>query len=288
MSFPSNLEILNYIRQNPGKTSSQLRKSFEIARKDKAAFKLRLKKLIKANELRQNRSKQFFTLAAEKDLVPLKRGKSKPKKEKLHGLREGKLFKMRGEWKVSGKSEPKMFYPLKGKIRGLKSGQEVRFELFAGREGQTLAKLRGQIVGRAKFSEICQDFLDRNKLKDSFKDSIYAEAEKVSAQEISTTGRKDYRNWYTLCIDPPGARDHDDAISLNHNDDGTWTLGVHIADVSHYVVEAGPMDCEALQRSFTQYLPWQAVSMLPERLSTDKCSLKQGQDRFAFSCIVEL
>jgi ribonuclease R len=288
MNFPSNLEILNYIRQNPGKTSSQLRTLFEIAKKDKAAFKLRLKKLIKSNELRQNRSKQFFTIALAKDPVPLKRGKSTPKKEKLHGLIEGKIFKMRGEWKVSGKSDPKKFYPLKGKIRGLKSGQEVRFELFAGRDGQTLAKLRGQIVGRAQFAEICQDFLDRNKLRDSFKDSIYEEAQKVSAEAISVKGRKDYRDWYTLCIDPPGARDHDDAISLNHNDDGTWTLGIHIADVAHYVAEAGPMDCEALKRSFTQYLPWQAVSMLPEILSTDKCSLKQEQDRFAFSCIIEL
>jgi predicted HTH transcriptional regulator len=83
MNFPSNLEILNYIRQNPGKTSSQLRTLFEIAKKDKAAFKLRLKKLIKSNELRQNRSKQFFTIALEKDPVPLKRGKSTPKKRKV-------------------------------------------------------------------------------------------------------------------------------------------------------------------------------------------------------------
>ena len=74
----------------------------------------------------------------------------------------------------------------------------------------------------------------------------------------------DYRKLDILCIDPEGAMDHDDAISVERKPDGGYKLGVHIADVSYYVPEGSELDEEALERSYTQYLPWTAVPMLPE------------------------
>jgi ribonuclease R len=101
-------------------------------------------------------------------------------------------------------------------------------------------------------------------------------------------GRMDLRGEYVVTIDPADAKDHDDAISLKRLPDGTWNVAVHIADVSEYVKLDGPLDEEALHRAYTQYLPWTAAPMLPQRLSGDLCSLLEGKDRFAFTCFMEV
>jgi ribonuclease R len=103
--------------------------------------------------------------------------------------------------------------------------------------------------------------------------------------EADFAGRVDYRKQSILCIDPLGARDHDDAVSIERTAKG-FKLGVHIADVSFYVKEDGPLDNEAIERSFTQYLPWCAVPMLPEKLSAELCSLNEKVDRLAFTCMM--
>jgi len=104
--------------------------------------------------------------------------------------------------------------------------------------------------------------------------------------EADFKGRVDYRKTSILCIDPLGARDHDDAVSVEKIPGGGYRLGVHIADVSFYVKEGGPLDNEAVERSFTQYLPWCAVPMLPEKLSAELCSLNEKVDRLAFTCMM--
>ena len=87
-------------------------------------------------------------------------------------------------------------------------------------------------------------------------------------------------------IDPVDARDYDDAISLTQNDDGTVTLGVHIADVSHFVREGSPLDIEARQRSTSVYFPRHVLPMLPEILSNGVCSLQEGQKRLTKSAFI--
>jgi len=100
--------------------------------------------------------------------------------------------------------------------------------------------------------------------------------------------REDLRDRLVFTIDPSDARDHDDALSLREVRDGVWEVGVHIADVSHFVQEGSALDLEALRRGTSVYLVDQVVPMLPHLLSSDLCSLREGEDRLALSVFVEL
>ncbi|NTW87412.1 MAG: RNB domain-containing ribonuclease, partial [Holophagaceae bacterium] len=98
--------------------------------------------------------------------------------------------------------------------------------------------------------------------------------------------REDLRETLTCTVDPPTAKDFDDAISLEilpPSEGGGWLLGVHIADVSHYVAEGGPLDEEARLRGTSVYFPDEAIPMIPERLSGDLCSLREGVDRLTMT-----
>jgi ribonuclease R len=104
-------------------------------------------------------------------------------------------------------------------------------------------------------------------------------------------GREDLRELLTCTIDPPTAKDFDDAISLEtlpENEGGGYLLGVHIADVSHYVAEGGPLDQEAQLRGTSVYFPDEAIPMIPDRLSGDLCSLREGVDRLTMTAWITL
>jgi len=104
-------------------------------------------------------------------------------------------------------------------------------------------------------------------------------------------GREDLRQLVTVTVDPPTAKDFDDAISLETlpaEEGGGWLLGVHIADVSHYVAEGGPLDQEAQLRGTSVYFPDQCIPMLPERLSGELCSLREGVDRLTMTAWITL
>ena len=99
-------------------------------------------------------------------------------------------------------------------------------------------------------------------------------------------GREDISEQVIVTIDPPDAKDFDDAISLNRDKDGHWVLGVHIADVSHFIPDDSPLDLEAQSRGNSVYLPGRTIPMLPEILSNGICSLQPGQKRFTKSAYI--
>jgi len=107
-------------------------------------------------------------------------------------------------------------------------------------------------------------------------------------QEDEISRRLDFRNRETFTIDPFDAKDFDDAVSLEVLDNGNFSLGVHIADVSHYVTKNSYLDKEALNRGTSTYLVDRVIPMLPEYLSNELCSLRPNEDKLTYSCIMEL
>jgi ribonuclease R len=110
--------------------------------------------------------------------------------------------------------------------------------------------------------------------------------EKITAAEIAR--RKDYRKITTFTIDPSDAKDFDDALSFIKLPDGNYEVGVHIADVTHYVKPGGEVDKEAYNRATSVYLVDRTIPMLPENLSNKLCSLRPGEDKLCFSAIFEM
>ncbi|MFI5222453.1 MAG: ribonuclease R family protein, partial [Bacteroidia bacterium] len=123
-----------------------------------------------------------------------------------------------------------------------------------------------------------------------FPPEVEQDAEKIpdiiSKEEISK--RKDFRNVTTFTIDPDDAKDFDDALSIQKLKDNTWEIGVHIADVSHYVKPGTRLDDEAYERGTSVYLVDRTVPMLPEKLSNGVCSLRPKEEKLTFSVVFKM
>ncbi|MBS3819351.1 ribonuclease R [bacterium] len=133
-----------------------------------------------------------------------------------------------------------------------------------------------------------QVMIHKYNLPTSFPSSVIQEVQSLSAS-ISPSERrrrKDYRDWLTVTIDGEDARDFDDAVSIKQDEKGNYYLGVHIADVSHYVQPGSAVDKEAYRRGNSVYFPEKVIHMLPANLSTQVCSLRPQQERLTFSAVL--
>jgi ribonuclease R len=118
--------------------------------------------------------------------------------------------------------------------------------------------------------------------------TLYETKEQIFADAIADPKRRDMRGVPTCTIDPKDAKDFDDALSCRTLENGNYEIGIHIADVSHYVRENEDIDMEAKERGTSVYLVDRVIPMLPEVLSNDLCSLRPNEDRLAFSAIFEI
>jgi ribonuclease R len=123
-----------------------------------------------------------------------------------------------------------------------------------------------------------------------FQAPVLREASKVKygITQAEIKKRRDFRDQTTFTIDPADAKDFDDALSLRKNGKGNYLVGVHIADVSHYVREGGALDKEARNRATSVYLVDRVLPMLPEHISNEICSLKGGEERLTYTCEMEI
>lgn len=183
-----------------------------------------------------------------------------------------------------------IFVPLE-RSKGAMSGHKVVVEItdFGSSTKKPEGKVR-EIIGHINDPGTdIMSIVRGYELPVDFPEKVMHQAENVS-DEVSTAdmaGRMDIRSWQTVTIDGEDAKDLDDAITISKEND-IYTLGVHIADVSNYVQERSALDVEALKRGTSVYLVDRVIPMLPHRLSNGICSLNQGTDRLALSCIMTI
>ncbi len=181
-----------------------------------------------------------------------------------------------------------IFIP-KGKYKGAKNGQKVIAHLTEWPNnsrnpfGEIVKVLGTPGENNVEMQSILAEYdypLDFPKAVEKEADSI---SEVIKSSEIKE--RLDYRNVFTITIDPQDAKDFDDAISLKKLENNTFEVGVHIADVSHYVKPDSAIDTEARERGTSVYLVDRTIPMLPEKLSNMVCSLRPDEEKLTFSVI---
>ena len=191
----------------------------------------------------------------------------------------------------SDKPIPDFYIPL-DKINGAKDGDKVVASLV--KWDKEDKKPNGEIISlvtaKNEGDMAMKDILIDGGFPLSFEKEVLAVAEnlsdKITREELSK--RKDCRDILTFTIDPVDAKDFDDAISIRNLDNGNYEIGVHIADVSHFVKEGSILDKAAYARATSVYLPDRVNPMLPERISNELCSLRPNEDKYTFSVIFQI
>ena len=213
----------------------------------------------------------------------------KRKKEKFIGV-----FERKEDYGFVNTRNARMytdFFIKKEDMGGYKSGETVVVEIKKWEEKKESPE--GRIVkslGEKKEEIEAYSILYEHGLSVEFPEKVEKEAEKKSKErhEKEIKKRKDMREALTFTIDPDDAKDFDDAISFVEKEENIFEIGVHIADVSHFVAEGTELDKEAKSRATSVYLVDRVVPMLPEILSNNLCSLRPNEDKLTFSAIFQI
>ncbi|MCS7195241.1 MAG: ribonuclease R, partial [Meiothermus sp.] len=174
-------------------------------------------------------------------------------------------------------------------LEGLEAGSRLSARVVFPPRGEPYGEVLAYL-GQGEGPEVeTEAIIAKYGLRSSFPPEVVAEAEQVARIEPEELARReDFRALRVFTIDGADAKDFDDAIHIEPLSNGNYRVGIHIADVSHYVREGGPLDREAYERATSVYLPGRVLPMLPEALSNGICSLKPGEDRLVLSVLVEL
>ncbi len=184
------------------------------------------------------------------------------------------------------------FYIAADKLNGATDNERVVVKLLSW--DKTEKKPIGEVVSILKSEDendmAMKEILIETGFPLAFDKEVLAEVKKlqpnISREEISK--RKDFRDILTFTIDPVDAKDFDDAISIRNLDNGNYEIGVHIADVSHFVKPGTLLDKIAYERATSVYLPDRVNPMLPEKISNELCSLRPHEDKYTFSAVFQI
>lgn len=308
--LPTEEQIVALLREEP-LVGSRIRAAFGLPKKQKMAFKQLLADMVEQGILKRTNHKEYQIGDGEpleekrekrlKKLAEVSDGDNRRPGARSRRQTEDKSTRVRrgvlhqtGEdsWIVTQLDNEQQYEMCKRRQAPGKEGEVINFTLYPHPrlKHSYLAKVdHSADLITMTWKEITQKFMEEANLPKGFSKEIQDYVKGLKAPTAKDfKGRVDYRKTVILCIDPEGAMDHDDAISVERTPDGGYKLGVHIADVSYYVPEGSALDEEALERSYTQYLPWTAVPMIPDELSSDICSLHEDVDRCAHTCMIML
>ena len=191
----------------------------------------------------------------------------------------------------SQKAMPDFFVPASN-LNKAKDGDRVIVKLIDWRKedknpkGQVISVLEGVNANDLAMKEL----LVQHGFPLLFEEDVLEESERIPdiISETEIGKRKDIRDILTITIDPADAKDFDDALSFREIKKGIYEVGVHIADVSHYVEPDTELDKSAYERATSVYLPDRVLPMLPERISNELCSLRPHEDKLTYSCIFQI
>lgn len=239
-------------------------------------------------------------LHGDKVLIRVQHGRSRPEGKVLQVLERrrtrfvGKVEKQ-GQQYVLRADDQKMNRPLlipQESLHGAAVGEKVVAEMAEWTNPREMPRCSVEkVLGKAGEHEVeIHAILAEFDLPAEFPRAVEEAAEAIPAgiTAFEIARRRDVRGITTLTIDPADAKDLDDALSVRKLPNGRWEVGIHIADVSHYVRPGSPVDKEAAARATSVYLVDRVVPMLPERLSNNLCSLNPHEDKLSFSAIFEL
>ncbi len=282
--FPTPEQVLAFLRAAGQKAhrASDLREKFAVGRERKGEFRGLLRLLERRNLIRSVKGHKYVARLEQPDAsitAPLSAGPGGSSAPRIKTP------------SAAGKPEK----PGKAGGRPLPTGGSRGKKGFGGKSGgrgpdsSRRGAGRGWTQEQIPFAQVSRLFFKENAVPFNYPAKPLKEAALLPEPDPENyPGRRDMRHIEIYTIDPQTAKDHDDAISLERKGKENWLLGVHIADVAEYVLPDTSIDQEALQRAFTQYLPWTAAPMLPDYLSGNLCSLMEGVDRLAFSCLMEV
>ncbi|MCC6838990.1 MAG: ribonuclease R [Flavobacteriales bacterium] len=239
-------------------------------------------------------------LHGDRVLIRITTGRGRPEGKVVQVLERrrtrfvGKVEKRDNQFMLNA-DDPKMNHPLliaAEDLEGAQPGEKVVVEMAPWNNPAEHPRCRVEkVLGKAGEHEVeIHAILAEFDLPAAFPKAVEEAAEAIPAgiTQTEVARRRDMRGITTLTIDPEDAKDLDDALSMRKLPNGRWEVGIHIADVSHYVLPGTPVDQEAAARATSVYLVDRVVPMLPERLSNNLCSLNPHEDKLSFSAIFEL